>query len=31
LSNGQIKVTREDGRTLLIPANLTDGTLAPNP
>ncbi len=31
LKDGKIKVTREDGRSLLIPDNLTDGTLAPTP
>ena len=31
LKDGKIKVTREDGRTLLIPDNLTDGSLAPTP
>ena len=31
LSNGKLKVTREDGRSLLIPDNLFDASLAPNP
>ena len=31
LGNGKLKVSREDGKTLLIPDNLFDGTLGPNP